>query len=93
MEMKQGLEIIEQCDLSNVIRSAKMTRQGEAHKNLAQAYFTKAKCEVQTVVSARNSSGNDGGKRLSAAIGDQAGKPLTSVCRDQYTVTVERRDR
>ena len=60
MEMKQGLEIMEQCDLSNVINSAKMTRQGEAHKKMAQAYFAKAKGEVQAAVKARNSSGNDG---------------------------------
>ena len=61
MEMKQGLEMIEQCDLNNVIHSAKMTRQGEAQKKMAQAYFAKAKCEVQAAVKARNSSGNDGG--------------------------------
>ena len=85
MEMKQGLEQIEQCDLSNVIHSAKMTRQGEAHKRLAQAYYAKAKGEVQAGVKARNSSENDGGKHLSAAIGEQAGKPLASVCRGQDT--------
>ena len=60
IEMKQGLEIIEQCDLSNVIHSAKMTRQGEAHKKMAQAYFAKSKGEVQAAFKARNSSGNDG---------------------------------
>ena len=52
---------------------------------MAQAYFAKAKGEVQAVVKERNSSGTDGGKHLSAAIGEQAGKPLTSVCRDRDT--------
>ena len=84
-EMKQALELAQQCDLTNVIHSAKMTRQGEAHKKMAQAYFAKAKGEVQAAVKERNSSGTDGGKHLSAAIGEQAGKPLTSVCRDRDT--------
>ena len=83
--MKQSLEMIKQCDLSNVIHSAKMTRQGEAHKKLAQAYFAKAKGDVQTAIKIRNSSGNDGGKHLSVAIVEQAGKPFASVCRDRDT--------
>ena len=72
MEMKQSLEMIMLCDLTNVIHSAKMTRQGEAHKKLAQVYFAEAKGEVQTAIKIRNSSGNDGGKHLSAAIVEQA---------------------
>ena len=83
--MKQSLEMIKQCGLSNVIHSAKMTRQGETHKRLAQAYFAKAKGEVHTTVKLKNSSGNDGGKHLSAAIREQVGKPLTNVCRDRDT--------
>ena len=83
--MKQSLEMISQCDPSNVIHSAKMTRQGEAHKRLAQGYFAKAKGEVQMIAKLKNSIGNDRGKRLSAAVGEQAGKPLTNVCRDRDT--------
>ena len=39
----------------------------------------------QKALKHRNSSGEDGGKHLAAAIGDQPGKPLMSVCRDQDT--------
>ena len=62
-----------------------MTRCGEAQKKLAQQYFAKAKGEVEKAVKQKNSSGDDGGEYLSAAKGDQAGKPLTNVCRDQDT--------
>ena len=48
-------------------------------------YFAKAKGEVEKAVRTRNSSGDDGGKYLAAAVGEQAGKPLTSVCRDRDT--------
>ena len=62
-----------------------MTRCGEAHKRLAQQYFAKTKGEVEKAVKQKNSSGDDGGKHLAAAIGEQVGKPLTNVCRDQDT--------
>ena len=84
-QIQELLELTEQCDLSNVIHSAKLTRCGEAHKQLAHQYFAKAKGEVEKAVKNRNSSGEDGGKHLAAAIGDQLGKPLMSVCRDQDT--------
>ena len=71
--------------LQHVTHSAKITRCGEAHRRLAQQYFAKAKREVENAVNAKNSSGDDGGKYLAAAIGEQLGKPLTSVCRDRDT--------
>ena len=52
---------------------------------MAQSYFAKAKGEVEQVTKERNSSSEDGGKHLAAAIGDQVGKPFTNVCRDQDT--------
>ena len=42
-QIQELLELTEQCDLSNVIHSAKLTRCGEAHKRLAHQYFAKAK--------------------------------------------------
>ena len=84
-EVQELLELTEQCDFNNVIHSAKIARCGEAHKRLAQQYFAKAKGEVEKAVKAKNSSGDDGGKYLAAAIGEQLGKPLTSVCRDRDT--------
>ena len=74
-----------QCDLHNVIHSAKMTKCGEAHKRLAQQYFAKAKGEAEKAAKQKNSSGDDGGKHLAVAIGEQVGKPLANVCRDQDT--------
>ena len=84
-ELKQILEMINQCGPSNVIHSSKMTRCGEAHKRLAQGYFAKAKGEVEKITKQKKSRGDDGGKHLSAAIGEQVGKPLTNVCRDRDT--------
>ena len=84
-ELKQILEIVNQCDPSNVIHSAKMTRWGEAHERLAQGYFAKAKGESEKIAKQKKTSGDDGGKRLSAAIDEQAGKPLANVCRDRDT--------
>ena len=43
------------------------------------------KGEVEKAVKAKNSNGDDGGKYVAAAIGEQLGKPLTSVCRDRDT--------
>ena len=79
------LELIDQCYFNNVIHSAKITRCGEAHKRLTQHYFAKAKGEIEKGVNIKNSSGDDGGKYLAAAIGEQVGKPLTNVCRDRDT--------
>ena len=62
-----------------------MTRQGEAHKRLAQGYVAKANGEVQLTAKLKNSSGDAGGKHLAAAVGEQAGKPLTNVLRDRDT--------
>ena len=83
--MKEALELIEECNIDNVIHSAKIARCGEAHKRLAQRYFAKAKGEVEKVTKERNSSGDDGGKHLAAAVGEHLGKPLTNVCRGQDT--------
>ena len=55
----------------------------EAHKRLARRYSAKAKGEVEKVIKQRNSSGDDGGKRLAAAVGEQLEKTLTNVCRGQ----------
>ena len=62
-----------------------MTRCGEAHKRLAHQYFAKTKGEVEKAVKANNSSGENGGKYLAVAVGDQLGKPLMGVCRDRDT--------
>ena len=84
-QTQELLELTEQCDLGNPLHSAKRTRCGEAHKRLAHQYFAKAKGEVENAVTNRNSNGEDGGKHLAAAVGDQLGTPLMSVCRDQDT--------
>ena len=73
-EIQELLELTEQCDFNNVIHSAKITRRGEAHKRLAQQYFAKAKGGNEKAVKAKNSSGDDGGKYLAAAIGGAVGQ-------------------
>ena len=82
---ERSVGLVEQCNIHNVIHSAKIARCGETHKRLAQRYFAKAKGEAEKVTRQRNSSGEDGGKHLAAAVGEQLGKPLTNVCRDQDT--------
>ena len=41
--MKEAWELIEECNINNVIHAAKMARCGEAHMRLAQSVFAKAK--------------------------------------------------
>ena len=47
--------------------------------------MAKTKGEVEKNTKEKNSSNEDGGKHVVAAIGEQMGKPLTNVCRDQDT--------
>ena len=83
VEMRELLELIGQCDLDNVIHSAKITRCEEAHKRLAQQYLQKTEGEVEKIVKQKNSSGDDVGKHLAVAIGEQPAKPLANVRRDR----------
>ena len=92
-EVKAALEQIEACNINNVIHAIKIARYGETHKRLAQSYIAKAKGKVEKATKARNSSNEDGGKHLVAAIGEQMGKPLTNVCGDQDTCDGGKRDR
>ena len=63
-ELQQILEMVNQCDPSNVIHSAKMARCGRHISDWHRDTLQKAKGEVQKIAKQKNSSGDDGGKHL-----------------------------
>ena len=84
-EMKEMLDLIQECDIDNVIHAAKARRIGDMHIEKAKCIRSKLQGEVQKIKMLRNSCRRHGVKNLSAAIGEQQGNALLCIARDRDT--------
>ena len=76
---------MEQCDVTNIIHSAKIARMAEAHVRRAKSYMEGLKSEARKVKSEHNSFKKVGVENISRAIGDNRAQPMVTVERDRDT--------
>ena len=82
-EMNQQMQ---QCDVTNIIHSAKIARMADAHANKAKRCMGELKSEAGKIKYERNSSKKVGIKNLSRTLGDSRAQPMVMVERDKDTL-------
>ena len=85
IEIKEMLQQVIGCDITNVVHTARLTRLGELHISKAKSFNAKLKVEVQKAKRRANDCKIKGVKNISNAIGGPRAKPLTCVFRDRDT--------
>ena len=81
-EMRQQMQ---ECDVTNIIHSAKIARMAEAHARRAKSCMEGLRSEARKVKSEHNPSKQVGIKNISRAIGDNRAHSMVSVERDRDT--------